>query len=121
MLVKQLQNAITSLETSLDDLAYSAEFIKRIKDPYTPGQSITYTETSYTLKVVIIGYDQSEIDGDRIQAQDAKIIVFNSSSVIPEPNDTITVNAIQYRVIRNQPLYAGSEIILSIVQARPLN
>lgn len=122
MLQSQVKSAIKRAKLAIDDLAYDSFLVKRTASTYVPGQSISYTEVKTAVKVVIWNYDHREVDLQNIQVNDAKLIIFNESqSDIPEPNDTIVVRNIVYRVIKNQPIYAGSEIILCIVQARPLS
>lgn len=122
MLQSQVKSAIKRAKLAIDDLAYDSFLVKRTASTYVPGQSISYTEVKTTVKVVIWNYDHREVDLQNIQVNDAKLIIFNESqSDIPEPNDTIVVRNIVYRVIKNQPIYAGSEIVLCIVQARPLS
>lgn len=122
MLQSQVKSAIKRAKLAIDDLAYDSFLVKRTASTYVPGQSISYTGVKTTVKVVIWNYDHREVDLQNIQVNDAKLIIFNESqSDIPEPNDTIVVRNIVYRVIKNQPIYAGSEIVLCIVQARPLS
>jgi len=111
--------AVQTAIQAIDDLAVSASHISRTPTIYSPGGATVYDVKTYSVKAVITSYDQKEILVDRELASDAKILVFHEQ-VIPKLNDTLTVNGKQYRIMRSQPTYAGSEIAFSTVQARPL-
>jgi hypothetical protein len=111
--------AVEQLKVALGDLAIDLIVRKREADEYVPGTPQGYTTTDHNCKGVITKYRYDEIDGTLIQAQDVLIILFPISSAIPKQND-IVVNGTQlYRVMNNNPMYAGSEIAFNLVQGRP--
>ena len=118
-----LQTAITSAVTAakfaIADLAIPITLRKRTAALYTPGTAVSYTNNDAETKGVITTYSSREIDGDRITVQDLKVVLFNPSSAIPEPNDLIIAANQIYRIVRVQPIYAGSEIVFSVLQVRP--
>ena len=111
--------AVGQAKAALGTLAIPAILLKRNPLVHTPGQATTYNTQSHSIKVVLTSFDQKEIEADREKASDVKIIVFHDQA-IPQPNDTITAIGLQFRVMRSQPTYAGSEIAFSTVQGRPL-
>lgn len=111
--------AVKSAKAALADLAIPMTLRKRTQASYTPGAAITYANSDSSVKGVITTYNSREIDGDRIQVHDLKVIVFNELSVVPEPNDLLIITDQQYRVVRFQPTKVGSETALSTVQVRP--
>jgi hypothetical protein len=111
--------AIQTARVALGDLTILIILTKRVQNAYTPGTSVTYTTTDYEFSGVVTNYNSREIDGERITAQDLKVILFNELSAVPEPNDLITFSNQSYRVVTFQPIYAGSEKVLSVIQVRP--
>lgn len=113
-------NAIEQLKKALGDLAIDMVLKTRTQATYVPGQPVGYNEAVSTVKGVITKFRREEIDGTLIQIIDSLIIVFPSStSVIPKQNDLIVVGTFEFRVIRNDPVFVGSEIAFSLVQGRP--
>lgn len=111
--------AVDAAVNAIGDLAIPAIHTARVQVPFTPGSSVTYQVTNYKVRVVLGAYTEKEIEQDRDLASDVKIMVFDEK-VPPQPNDTLTVNGVQYRVMRRNPTHAGSEVAFSTVQARPL-
>lgn len=112
--------AIKQLKKALGDLAVDMTLKTRVQNEYVPGQPVTYTDTDATVKGVITKFRREEIDGTMVQAIDSLIIVFpTEGSVIPKQNDQVILDAFQFRVVRCDPVYVGSEIAFCTVQARP--
>lgn len=112
--------AVQTAVKAIGDLAVPAIHTIRTATVYAPGGATQYTTENQDVDVVISSFESKEIEADRELASDTKILVFNAK-VIPKLNDTLTVNGKQYRVMRGKPVYAGSEIAFSTVQARPLS
>lgn len=84
---------------------------------YTPGQSITQTETSHTVDAVITSYAEKEIDGDRIQATDLKAILV-APAVTPNVNDILVVNGVRRRIVRPNLIMVGDTVAAAELQLR---
>lgn len=70
--------------------------------------------------MVMTAYDAKEIDGDRIQASDFQAIVLPAADItqVPEPNDVIRIELLDYRVVMNSKVMAGDSVALSQLQLR---
>lgn len=113
-------NAVKAMKVAIGDLAIDVTLKKRTQGDYVPGQSVSYAETSVKSKGVITKYRRSEIDGVMVQARDVIIIMFPpDSKVIPETNDIVSDGTNDFRVIRNDPMFLGSEIAFNVLQVRP--
>jgi len=122
-LAGQIARAVKQAERALDDLAIDVTLVKREKVTYVPGQSQEHVEVQHITKGVIGKYTSKEIDGSMILAEDMQLLLFPpSSKAIPETNDLVKRNSpvSAYRVIHNQPIYAGSEIVFHVAQVRPV-
>lgn len=87
-------------------------------DPVTGGDPV---ETSYTAKLVPMGYTTREIDGTVIQAGDVQIYISSGGLAIePTVGDiVVTSNGKQYRVVNGDPNnYDGVTNVVFIVQGR---
>jgi hypothetical protein len=115
-------DAVKVAVQAIEDLAVVGRHQERTPTVYAPGGATVYTTRVFDVKVVVTTFNQREIEADRDLASDAKIMVFHQDgSPIPKLNDTLTVNGLQYRIMRSKPQYVGSEIGFSTVQARPLS
>jgi hypothetical protein len=113
-------SAVNQLKAALGDLAIDMTLRTRVQNAYVPGASITYTPTDVTVKGVITKFRASEVDGTLIQQTDLLVIVFPPvGGAIPKPNDVLINGANEYRIIANNPMYAGSEIAFNLLQVRP--
>lgn len=113
-------SAVAKLKTALGDLAVDMTLKTRVQNAYVPGQSVTYAEVNLTVKGVITKFRDEEVDGTMVQKTDLLLILFPpSTGAIPKPNDIVVHGANTYRVISNNPMYAGSEIAFNLVQGRP--
>lgn len=113
-------SAVTKIKEALGDLAIDLTLRKRTKATYVPGSAQTYTNSDTAVKGVITKYRYDEIDGTMIQAQDVLIVLFpGANGAIPQPNDLVLNGSAEYRIMSNNPMYAGSEIAFSLVQGRP--
>src|SRR5688572_30715901 len=113
-------SAVTKLKTALGDLAVDMTLRTRVQNAYVPGQSVSYTNTDVPVKGVITRFRDDEVDGTMIQKQDLLVILFPpATAAIPKPNDVLINGASDYRVVNNNPMYAGSEIAFNLVHVRP--
>ncbi len=129
-LVKLIKTEVRKIPRLLQDLAISAELRRRVAVPHVPGQVTNYLETVYDIRIIYDQFTETELlsgfreDREGLPSQilgtDVKLLVFGDSG-IPQPNDVIAVCTTQYRVMSNvKHIKAGSEIVLSIVQGRPI-
>lgn len=112
--------AVNIAKAAIQDLGVDALLIKRCQDAYIPGSSPTFSELTYPVKMVMTAYDAKEIDGDRIQASDFQAIVLPAADItqVPEPNDVIRIELLDYRVVMNSKVMAGDSVALSQLQLR---
>ena len=116
-LAAQVSAAVTSAKVALGDLTVSATLTKRTKAAYAPGSAISFTTSNTTVSVVIAAYSRKEQENSLIGELDVKILVFPASA-IPEVGDLIVIGSVNYRAINVKATYAGSEIVLYVVQGR---
>lgn len=119
MLKAQILQAVEAARTALQDLLVVGTFTTKGDPVHIPGLAPTYDETEYDLDIAIVGYKAKEIDGDRIKSHDMQGIAFPTTGPVPRPNDVITTDR-KYRIITNEPAYAGDEVAISILQLRPI-
>ena len=84
---------------------------------YTPGQTVTQTETSHSVDAVVTSYDEKEIDGDRVQATDVKVILV-APPVTPKVNDVMVVDGVRRRVVMPKLIMIGSQLAAAELQLR---
>lgn len=120
MLKSVVMSAVSQARKAVQDLGVDGLIIQRIQKPYVPGTVPDYTEIRTAVKVVMSGYKSFEIDGDRIQARDLQGLVFpiDGTDIVPEPNDVIRIDDIDYRVVSNEKVMAGNTVALSQLQLR---
>ena len=122
MLQATVLKGVQTAKKALGDLAINCILKSRTPAAYVPGQPVSYNESSKTVKGVVTKYRKDEIDGTMIQSHDVLIILFlnDDLSGIPKLNDTVTANGVVYRVMSNNPMFAGSEIAFNMIQGRPV-
>lgn len=79
------------------------------------------TTTTDSVDVVLTDFRAHEIDGDTIRYGDKKILVPKSdlqNLLEPKPDDIITVNSTNYRIVNLMGLSGGDRDIGYIVQGR---
>lgn len=114
----QILSAVQAAKKAFGDLLIETTLTRRSQTVYEPGKTNVPQEDTYTAHLAIVNYDQKEIDGDRTRVSDLKLIIFHSTA-IPQQNDLIKINNVDHRIVHNNPIYVGSEIAVSIAQARP--
>lgn len=106
-------SAATALKL-LTNFGANATLIKRAEGDYNPETgSNTITETSYSVKAVLLNYKFNETNtvGSLIQAKDRKVIM-QATTVTPDVSDTFTISGVTYRIINVKTLNpAGTSVI----------
>lgn len=105
--------AATALEL-ITDFGASATLIKRAEGSYDPATGTnSVTETSYTVKAVLLNYRANETNtqGSLIQAKDRKVIM-QATTVTPDVSDTFTFNSVTYRVVEVKTLSPSGTNVL---------
>lgn len=116
-----IHNAVAQTQKALGDLVLEAELIRGQDLPYQPGKIVVSDPVPYTVHVVKSEFTLKEIDNDRILASDCQMIIFHGTSIIPKPNDLVKIpNDASFRLVKLLSVHAGSEIVLSVAQARPV-
>lgn len=133
MLKATVLSAVATAKQAVQDLAIPASLVSRTAQAYVPGQPVTEIEVVTPIKMVLVRYKISEIDGERVQATDWQALVFHDDGTpVPKANDVIRVNRFamssigvgaettlaDYRVIDNARTMAGDVVALSQVQLR---
>ena len=122
--MSSLQQAVLSgvakLRDALGDLAIPLTLRRRTKNTHVPGTTLGYTDVDSPAKGVITKFRHDEVDGTMVQAKDLLMVLFPpASGAIPQPNDIVVNGSLTYRVMNNNPMYAGSEIAFNLVHVRP--
>ena len=117
-LTQQFQQAIKGLPAALGDLMPKGQLLTRVASTYVPGASVTYTESSVSVDVIIDRFDSKEVDGAIVQVQDVQLYLLNCSKE-PDTNDTVRVAGKVYRIIRVIPTFAGSTPVMYLLHGRP--
>lgn len=117
-LTQQIQQAIRGLPAALGDLMPKGQLVTRVASAYVPGESVTYTESSLAVDVIIDRFDAKEIDGTIVQVADVQLYLLNCSNV-PDTNDLVRVAGQSYRIIRILPTFAGSTPVMYLLHGRP--
>lgn len=116
----QVISAVSKVKSALGDLAVDMTLRTRVQNTYVPGSSISYTDSDVAVKGVITKFRDDEVDGTMIEKKDVLLIMFPpTNKAIPKPNDVVIHGINSYRVVSNNPMYAGSEIAFNLVQLRP--
>lgn len=113
------KSAATALKL-LTKFGASGTLTKRTEGSYDPATgSNTITETSYTVKSVLLNYKFSEMnDTDSlIQAKDRKIIM-QATTVTPDTSDAFTFNGTAYRIINVKTLNPAGTSVIHELQVR---
>lgn len=113
-----IRKAILKAKSALGTLLIDVDVAIRTPKTYVPGQSAGYNEEIVKFQGFIAAYKAEEIDGTMIKVGDIKLNLFTGSA-IPQPDDVATANTVRYRIMKNAPIYVGSEIVLHVLQARP--
>jgi hypothetical protein len=85
-----------------------------VYDP-TPGEP-----TDYACTIVVLAYDNREIDGTRILSTDKKVLLSKGSLAIePALSDKLVIGGTEHAIVDPiQPLSPGGVVVLYQVQAR---
>lgn len=112
--------AVKQAQKAFGDLAIPLILRQRTQNAYTPGAPVSYTNTDSDASGVITKYKYNEIDGTMIKVEDALIVLFPTTGVVPKQNDIILNGIFEYRVISNQPVFAGDTVAFNLLQGRPI-
>jgi hypothetical protein len=110
--------AVETIKVALGDLIVDGALTRQAQGAYVPGRLVKSTDTVYPIKGAISKRDVAEEAVERADDDLYEVYVFPFSA-IPQPNDLLTLGTTHLRVVQNKPIYAGSEIALSVVQAKP--
>jgi phospholipase/lecithinase/hemolysin len=107
------KSAATALKL-ITKFGASGTLVKRAAGSNDPATgSNTITETSYTVKAVLLNYRANETNtqGSLVQAKDRKVIM-QATTVTPDVSDTFTFNSVTYRVVEVKTLNpAGTNVL----------
>ncbi len=102
-LIKRFGQAVTLTKTTDALIAYD------------PKQ----TETSYTVQAAQLNYNEKDIDGTLIQTDDRLVYISTEGlAVIPEVDDTLTINSVDLNIISIMPLAPAGTVVYWKVQVR---
>lgn len=93
---------------------------KQVDGSYTPGGTIATTTTSYSVKGVILDYDERQREGGLVMAGDRKVIVSAKNlAYTPVQEDLITISGEDWKIISVKTLSPdGSTAIIHELQVR---
>ena len=116
-------SAVTKLKAALGDLAVNMTLRTRVQQAYVPGQPVSYSNVDIAAKGVITRFRDDEVDGTMILKTDLLVILFPPESpnalVIPKQNDVLIQGSNRYRVVNNNPMYAGDKVAFNLLHVRP--
>lgn len=119
MLKSTILAAVETARQAAQDLVVEATLISRGVVTHVPGTAPTYPTVTATISVLPTKFEDDEIDGQRVKASDFKYLAFPKSGVkTPEPNDTLVIGGLTFRVIHNDRVMAGDSVALSQLQLR---
>jgi hypothetical protein len=99
-LVTDLQNIVEDVFATLSDFRTSVTYIAK-SDSYAPGVGlVTANDTTYTVEAILTSYEQQDIDGISVFANDRKMLVpVNDLTPTPTLKDMITISSINWVII----------------------
>lgn len=119
MLKSTILTAVETARLAAQDLAVEATLVSRGAATHVPGSAPVYPTTTSTISVLPTKFEDDEIDGQRVKASDFKYLTFPKPGVkTPEPNDTLIIGGLIFRVIHNDRVMAGDSVALSQLQLR---
>ena len=107
-------NSAASALKLITKFGASGTLIKRAEGSYDPATGTSaITETSYTVKAVLLNYRANETNtqGSLIQAKDRKVIM-QATTVTPDVSDTFTFGGVTYRVVEVKTLSPSGTNVL---------
>lgn len=87
----------------------------RTPGSYTSGPSVS--TTNHTCRGVISDYDERQIDGSLVQRGDRRVLLLGGSlpsSVVPAPNDEVTIEGTKYSIVNVRRDPAGASYTLQV-------
>lgn len=92
--------------------------IRRVTNGGTPYDP-TQVETDFACTLVVIDYENSMIDGTRIQAGDKRVFVSTEGLTIePTTADKVLVSSTEHSIINVMPLNPGGTVVFHELQTR---
>lgn len=119
MLKSNVLGAINAARDALEDLISDVTVVKRSPTSHVPGVAAGFTETSVSMKLVVVDYEEKEIDGQRILAFDKKAVLFPSDGPIAVNDKVIDSDGTVYRVLTNKSTLVGGEVAINTLHLRP--
>lgn len=111
--------------TAADALALLVEFgqAATLERPSSTVGSAAYLRTgsadTYAVTLYQWEYEAAEVDGQRIEAGDARFLVAASGlAVDPKPDDRLVVGGDTWRVVRVKTIRENADAVLYIAQGR---
>lgn len=104
----------------LAEFGVAADLIQWTKGAYDPAARShgTGSTVNESVTVVVVSYNEREIDGALIQRRDKRIIM-GGAEVAPRMNDKITVGGTTYEIIDVDPISPDDTVVLAyFIQAR---
>jgi len=103
----------------IDDIGIDVTLTSVTQGTYNPATGTKTNSTSdSTVKAMLLNYRDSEIDGTLILQGDRRIVIAARGAVVPETDDLITANSIEYRLISVRQVSEASNALIYSCQAR---
>lgn len=112
----------------LEDRADADELIAEfgqsatLRRPVSGGTAYNPTEGApddHVATIVVLEYDQREIDGARVLATDKKVLLAKGSlSVEPVASDKLVIGGAEHAIVDVRPLSPGGTVVMYELQVR---
>lgn len=113
-----IKSSVQKARSQLGDLAISFVVMRKTGTSYINGKN-TPTFRNVDVTGVHDKFEHHEVDGNVVRVTDNKIMLFiDSNDQVPQHDDLLVDGATTYQVIKAQPIYAGSQVVLAMVHAR---
>ena len=84
----------------------------------TTGATAAATTTVYTGRGAVFGYSQREINGTDVRAGDQRVMLAPTDMVLPQTNDTLTINGTTWAVVSARQVAPGGTSVYYEAQVR---
>lgn len=92
--------AYLKAQKKTDSVWVSATVIRKTKSGYDPRDpNADQPEVSDTARMLKTGYNERQIDGDRVRAGDASLLVHGSLIAKPDANALVVLNNVYYSIV----------------------
>lgn len=117
-LSSKLLAAVQATKARLGDLVIGVTLVQKASPTYNVTSARkSHTSNRFVLDAVLDKFNFKEIDGSIVQASDVKLLVF-VTDMIPQIQDRIIIGEIEYNVIGKEPVQAGGQVLVHILQLR---